>query len=314
MNTVGKPGKLGEQVRCVVSRLDAHRGLGRQHGHPHPRRPRVRHPAPLRAGRRPRPAPPLVRRQRRRAASSPSTPSLRRPVRSSSPPTSRSTDPPPPKPVDRGPRRSTGARTCGSTFPKLDGYRVELPDERASGSTSTTRPSSTIGPNTVPTLGRDRRRRRRARARRRATRRSTARSRSRSRSPSASSTRNFTHRRRQAALAVPAAGRDRASEWLEQRVVVDRRLQPRATCMTITEARVLAAEAVWNAIVRQDGNRRERLRPMIHRFDPVGSTGDVDFHDPQAHRADARSPRSPTSPSTARTATPGSSSSRASSS
>ena len=60
MNTVGKPGKLGEQVRCVVSRLDAHRGLGRQHRHPHPRRPRLRHAAPVRAGRRPRPAPPLA--------------------------------------------------------------------------------------------------------------------------------------------------------------------------------------------------------------------------------------------------------------
>ena len=29
--------------------------------------------------------------------------------------------------------------------------------------------------------------------------------------------------------------------------------------------------------MRQEGNRRERLRPMINRFDPVGSTGDVDF-------------------------------------
>src|SRR5207248_11717479 len=47
--------------------------------------------------------------------------------------------------------------------------------------------------------------------------------------------------------------------------------------MTIAEAQALAAEAVWNAIVRQEGNRRERLRPMINRFDPVGSTGDVDF-------------------------------------
>ena len=45
-------------------RLDAHRGLGRQHCHPHPRRPRVRHPTPLRAGRRPRPAPPLLRARR----------------------------------------------------------------------------------------------------------------------------------------------------------------------------------------------------------------------------------------------------------
>ncbi len=57
MNTVGKPGKLGEHVRCVVSRVDAHRGLGRQHRHPHPRRAGVRHPAAVRAGRRPRPAP-----------------------------------------------------------------------------------------------------------------------------------------------------------------------------------------------------------------------------------------------------------------
>jgi len=34
---------------------------------------------------------------------------------------------------------------------------------------------------------------------------------------------------------------------------------------------------VWNAITRQVGNRRERLRPMINRFDPQGSTGEVDF-------------------------------------
>ncbi len=36
--------------------LDADRGLGRQHRHPHPRRARLRHAAPLRAGRRARPA------------------------------------------------------------------------------------------------------------------------------------------------------------------------------------------------------------------------------------------------------------------
>ena len=29
LNTVGKAGKLGEHVRCVVSRVDAHRGMGR---------------------------------------------------------------------------------------------------------------------------------------------------------------------------------------------------------------------------------------------------------------------------------------------
>ena len=50
-----------------------------------------------------------------------------------------------------------------------------------------------------------------------------------------------------------------------------------AYLMTITEAQAEAAEKVWDAIMRQVGNRRERLRPMINRFDPVGSTGDVDF-------------------------------------
>ena len=46
-------------------RLDAHRRLGRQHRHARPRRPRLRHSAPLRAGHRPRPAPPVVRAERR---------------------------------------------------------------------------------------------------------------------------------------------------------------------------------------------------------------------------------------------------------
>jgi type III restriction enzyme len=47
--------------------------------------------------------------------------------------------------------------------------------------------------------------------------------------------------------------------------------------MTITEAQAEAAEQVYNAIVRTVGDRRERLRPMLNRFDPVGSTGDVGF-------------------------------------
>ena len=64
--------------------------------------------------------------------------------------------------------------------------------------------------------------------------------------------------------------------WIEQKVHIadGYRLD---YLMTITEAQVEAAEQVWNAITRQVGNRRERLRPMINRFDPQGSTGDVDF-------------------------------------
>jgi type III restriction enzyme len=47
--------------------------------------------------------------------------------------------------------------------------------------------------------------------------------------------------------------------------------------MGITVAQHEAAEAIWNAIVVQAGNRRERLRPMLNRFDPIGSTADVSF-------------------------------------
>ena len=54
MNTVGKPGKLGEHVKCVVSVSMLTEGLGREHRHPRPGRPRLRHAASLRAGRRPR--------------------------------------------------------------------------------------------------------------------------------------------------------------------------------------------------------------------------------------------------------------------
>ena len=90
MNTVGKKGKLGEQVRCVVSVSMLTEGWDANTVTPHPRRPRVRQPAALRAGRRPRPAAPLVRRERRRATSSRSTPTSTASRSSSSPPTSRS--------------------------------------------------------------------------------------------------------------------------------------------------------------------------------------------------------------------------------
>ena len=80
MNTVGKPGKLGEQRPLRRVGLDAHRGLGRQHRHPRPRRPRLRHPAAVRAGRRPGAAPALLRRRRRRPLRARVRRGLRRPV------------------------------------------------------------------------------------------------------------------------------------------------------------------------------------------------------------------------------------------
>ena len=64
-------------------------------------------------------------------------------------------------------RRSRCARcpsgpTCAITFPKLDGYRVELPDETARSPTSTTTRGCTSTRTTVATVDRDRRHRRRA--------------------------------------------------------------------------------------------------------------------------------------------------------
>ncbi len=74
MNTVGKTGppRRADPLRRLG--LDAHRGLGRQHRHPHPGHPRLRDPAPVRAGRRPGPPPRELRARTPMACSSPSTP------------------------------------------------------------------------------------------------------------------------------------------------------------------------------------------------------------------------------------------------
>ena len=66
MNTVGKEKRLGESIRCVVSGVDAHRRMGREHRQPRVGRARFRHAVALRAGGRPRAAPPLLRSQRGR--------------------------------------------------------------------------------------------------------------------------------------------------------------------------------------------------------------------------------------------------------
>ena len=50
MNTVGKQGRLGESDPLRRVGLHAHRRLGRQHRHPRAGRARFRHTAPLRAG------------------------------------------------------------------------------------------------------------------------------------------------------------------------------------------------------------------------------------------------------------------------
>lgn len=181
-------------------------------------------------------------------------------------------DPAPPKPSIevRALERREDLRI---TFPKLDGYRVELPDEEIWLDLDNA-PVFEIGPNTVPTwveMGGVVGRRELEEG-----------------DPAA-------YRPQQVAFALAKRILDEqfttaddkrpwlfpklvkiCQDWIEQRVALkgDYSL---GYLMTITEARVLAAEQVWNAITRLVGNRRERLRPMINRFDAEGSTGDVDF-------------------------------------
>jgi type III restriction enzyme len=64
--------------------------------------------------------------------------------------------------------------------------------------------------------------------------------------------------------------------WIDEKLVVADGYSL-GHLMAITESQVLAAESVSDAITKQVGNRRERLRPMINRFNPIGSTAEVDF-------------------------------------
>ena len=109
-------------------RLDAHRGLGRQHRHTHPRRARVP-AASCSASRSLAVACGVVHtRSTTRATSKPSTPTYTASRSSSSPPTRPLKDPLPPKPVQQV-AAVEGREHLRITFPKLNGYRVELPDE-----------------------------------------------------------------------------------------------------------------------------------------------------------------------------------------
>ncbi len=181
-------------------------------------------------------------------------------------------DPLPPKPSIEV-RALEGREHLRITFPKLAGYRVELPDEDMWIDLDDA-PVFEIGPNTVPTwvemggvVG----------------------------SRELEEGDQTQYRAQQIAFALAkrildeqfTAANDKrpwlfpqlvrvCKEWIDQRVVIKGNYNL-GHLMTITEARVLAAEQVWNAITRQEGSRRERLRPMINRFDPEGSTGTVDF-------------------------------------
>ncbi len=272
MNTVGKRGRLGEQVRCIVSVSMLTEGWDAN---------TVTHILGVRAFGSQLLCEQVVGRGLRRRSYAVNDEGKFEPeyanvygipfqfISSDKP----IKDPLPPKPViEVG--AVEGREELRIEFPKLDGYRVELPDEEIWLDLETA-PVFEIGPNTVPTwvemgglVGKK------------------------------ELEEGDPTRYRPAEVAFVLAKRildenfntvdDKrpwlfpklvamCKEWLEKKVVLkgDYSL---GYLMTITEARVLAAEQVWNAITEQAGNRRERLRPMINRFDPVGSTDDVYFH------------------------------------
>lgn len=271
MNTVGKKGKLGEQVRCVVSVSMLTEGWDAN---------TVTHILGVRAFRSQLLCEQVVGRglRRRSYAVNPETGHFDAEYAnvygipfqfiSSDKPTA---DPLPPKPVIEV-AAVEGREDLRITFPKLDGYRVEVPDEQIWLDDDA--PTFEIGPNTVPRWvemqgvvgqgereGGDRR----------------------------------TYRPQEVAFALAKrlldtqvnSGDDRkpwmfpqlvriSTEWLQRCVIVAPDCDL-GYLMTITEAQAEASEKIWDSVVRQVGSRRERLRPMLNRFDPEGSTGEVAF-------------------------------------
>ena len=277
MNTVGKKGKLGEHIRCVVSR----RRCSPRAGTPTP--------SPTSSASARSAASCCASRSSAAACAAAATPSnddgplrarvrrgLRRAVRVHLRPTSRSRTRAA-QAGDRGPRASTDREDLRITFPKLDGYRVELPDERLHADFDD---DSALAPRPrrrSPLWVEMRRRRRREPRRSTSTTSATpARSESRSRSPRrmlerASSTPRST------TSSGPGCSRSwstSAGEWLDECVTTDAGVTHRATCCSPRPAPR-----------RREGLRRDRpARPATGAAcccrcsaasTPHGSTDDV---------------------------------------
>ncbi|MBB6174862.1 type III restriction enzyme [Nocardiopsis mwathae] len=271
MNTVGKKGRLGEQVRCVVSVSMLTEGWDAN---------TVTHILGIRAFRSQLLCEQVVGRGLRRRSYAVNNEGFFEPEYANVygipfqfiPSDKPTKDPLPPKPVQEV-GALEGREHLRISFPKLDGYRVEVPDEEIDLDLDST-PMFEVGPNTVPRwvemqgvvgagehdLGEER-----------------------------------TYRPQEVAFALAKRILDTqfntaedkrpwlfpklvrfCREWIEQRVKVDEGYSL-GHLMTITKAQAEAAEQIWGAIIRYN-DRRVRLRPMLNRFDPVGSTEEVYFH------------------------------------
>jgi type III restriction enzyme len=273
MNTVGKKGKLGEHVRCVVSVAMLTEGWDAN---------TVTHILGIRAFRSQLLCEQVVGRGLRRRSYVVNDEGLFEPEYANVygiPFAFIPSDRPLPEAVPRPPAIEVaaveGREHLRITFPKLDGYRIEVPDEQLLFDAATA-PVFRIGPSTVPTrvevagivgeaeqtLDADPRR----------------------------------HRTQEVAFALArrlldnhfsGSGQERrpwlfpalvtiCRNWLHNCVRVAEGYDI-DQLLRYAERQAEAVEAIQHAITVQVGNRRGRLRPMLRRFDPTGSTADVRF-------------------------------------
>ncbi len=273
MNTVGKRGKLGEGVRCVVSVAMLTEGWDAN---------TVTHILGIRAFGSQLLCEQVVGRGLRRRSYAVGENGKFEPEYANVygiPFAFIPSDRPGPDPLPRPPailvESVPGREHLRIEFPKLDGYRVEIPDAPLLFDAALTE-RFPIGPSTVPTrtdlegiVG-----------------------------AGETVTDDQSHGRRRQEVAYQLAARllrthftalgedprpwlfpqlvRIAQQWLDQCVDVapDYAI---GHLLTSTEGQAVAAEAIHRAIAVQAGNRRERLRPMLRRFDPVGSTAHVAF-------------------------------------
>ncbi len=275
MNTVGKPGRLGEQIKCVVSRLDAHRGLGREHRDARSGRPRLLDAAALRAGRRARAAAHHLRDRRERHVPGRVRRGLRGAVlvhpgragdqHAGACPRRR-----------RACARSTERVAREITFPRLTGYRYELAGERLDASSSTTAPAWRSRPPTCRPRSRTRRSSARQSSTRSTSSRRSAPRRSTSCSPSwsTSSTSAATTGDAQA-VALPADPRGVAAAGCSECLTCKDDCFPQM--LLLVEYAHNAADKIYRAIVDGDARARSCCMPILQPYDTVGSTSYVDF-------------------------------------
>ena len=69
-------------------------------------------------------------------------------------------------------------------------------------------------------------------------------------------------------------------DWIERFVVVEEGYS--LSSLRLAEAQASLADHVYQSLTSQNGNRRPRIRPILRTFDPVGSTAEVDFESRKA--------------------------------